>query len=270
MTDQPTDPDRARFLAACQSLLGDYYAASTDRELAIAAISVASARTSHGLPMDAALRAFVCAIAPMALSGAVSLRAVKRSALEQALSVGPAILAVDATCDGVDVPGYLRQKDLKLRLGYGLRPPIPDLELDESGWRATLIFRGEPHACFVPWEAVWAVGSEVTREGVVWAESAPEGWQPAEQKNAERVAAKAAPESAKVHGQRPKLGLVPLPDPGPEDEDYERVDKTVPELGPPTRHDGRPIELCAMAGCDQCSRAERAAAILKDDSEPCA
>jgi hypothetical protein len=41
-----------------------------------------------------------------------------------------------------------------LEYGLDLAKPIPDMEVTDKGIRATLSFSNEPHATFIPWEAV--------------------------------------------------------------------------------------------------------------------
>jgi hypothetical protein len=41
-----------------------------------------------------------------------------------------------------------------LEYGLDLARPIPDMEVTDKGIRATLSFSNEPHATFIPWEAV--------------------------------------------------------------------------------------------------------------------
>jgi hypothetical protein len=276
MSDEPPiDPesdDRARFLAACANVLGFCYAQEGhDRELALAALAAACAKTPPDAPLDQALRGFVIAIAP--LIGAPDaktilekltpqdLRAVKRKVVEQALSVGPTVVVIDCTHVGdpsregnaaapyqinvpyavdvpynedvpyavgvpyaLDVPAGMRQvQDLKLRIGYNLEPPIHDLTVNEHGIIATLHFRGVPHTCYIPWDAVWACGSEMTHEGVEWELSKPQGY------DANGKRPPDAPEP-RFKGDRPRLGLVPMDPDGGHDISNEDVIEETPEL----------------------------------------
>jgi stringent starvation protein B len=97
----------------------------------------------------------------------------KRDVLEKLLEDGPVLIHLDARHAGVEVPDAHRDNArLVLRLGFGLSPPIPDLSFDDHGVRATLTFRGKPHPCMVPWDAVYAVVAEDGR-GLVWPEHVP-------------------------------------------------------------------------------------------------
>jgi stringent starvation protein B len=97
----------------------------------------------------------------------------KRTVVDAMLQDGPVLLHLDPRRDGVDVPeGFLTDARLVLRIGRRLSPPIPDLEVDEDGVRATLTFRSVPHSCTIPWRAVFAVVSE-DGQGLVFAEDVP-------------------------------------------------------------------------------------------------
>jgi stringent starvation protein B len=97
----------------------------------------------------------------------------KREVVSKLLEDGPVLVHLDARRPGVDVPDQHRSEPkLVLRLGYGLTPPIPDLDIDDTGIRATLTFRGKPFSCKIPWAAVYAVVAEDGR-GLVWPEHVP-------------------------------------------------------------------------------------------------
>jgi stringent starvation protein B len=97
----------------------------------------------------------------------------KREVVSKLLEDGPVLVHLDARRPGVDVPDQHRSEPkLVLRLGHGLTPPIPDLDIDDSGIRATLTFRGKPFGCKIPWAAVYAVVAEDGR-GLVWPEHVP-------------------------------------------------------------------------------------------------
>lgn len=185
-TDNQTpdsNADRARFLEACSHVLGHCFPQMGDRALALAALSAACVKTPLDAPLDDALRSFVVAIAPLIGRASASeveldlatLAQIKRRTLEDALSIGPAIIILDATMSGVDVPPHLKtERDLKFRLAWaGLVPPI-DLALDQHGIRCVLSFNRTPYPVVVPWSAMWAVGSEVTHQGAAW----PQGIDP--------------------------------------------------------------------------------------------
>jgi len=97
----------------------------------------------------------------------------KRSVVDAMLKDGPVLLHLDARRAGVKVPPDLAgDPALVLRIGHNLTPAIPDLTLDEDGVRATLTFRGVPHACVVPWTALFAVTNEAG-QGLVYDKDVP-------------------------------------------------------------------------------------------------
>lgn len=64
---------------------------------------------------------------------------------------------------GVWLPSHLMgDREVRLRVGYGLPVPITDLKVDERGIRATLSFDRRPHTCVVPWEAVVQLHGETS------------------------------------------------------------------------------------------------------------
>jgi hypothetical protein len=61
----------------------------------------------------------------------------------------------------VIVPAHLRgEAHLVLQYGHDLLIPIPDLEVDDYGVRATLSFQRTPHLTVVPWSAVYVIACE--------------------------------------------------------------------------------------------------------------
>jgi len=79
---------------------------------------------------------------------------VQKQVLVEALLPLCPFLLIDASRADVEVPESLKIAELVLRIG---RDPnvmgMPDLVLDESGWRATISLRGVRHHVAVPWEA---------------------------------------------------------------------------------------------------------------------
>ncbi|MET0340944.1 MAG: hypothetical protein ABW252_08075 [Polyangiales bacterium] len=77
----------------------------------------------------------------------------KRVLVEALLPLCPFLL-IDGTRAEVDVPESLKISELVLRIG---RDPsvmgMPDLVLDDEGWRATISLRGVQYQVKVPWEA---------------------------------------------------------------------------------------------------------------------
>ena len=83
------------------------------------------------------------------------MNALKRAVFEAAIAQGEiAVLVADVP--GVDVPCGL---PCTLHYGLDMPKPIPDLEVDESGVRATLSFSCTPVQTFVPWDAVVGIHS---------------------------------------------------------------------------------------------------------------
>jgi hypothetical protein len=65
----------------------------------------------------------------------------------------------DARVAGVVVPDHLKDNPhVALQYGRGMPKPIRDLRFDERGISATLTFKGEPSATYVPWGAVYGIG----------------------------------------------------------------------------------------------------------------
>jgi stringent starvation protein B len=98
----------------------------------------------------------------------------KRDLVEDLLGAGPVLVHVDARNGRVRVPENFRSDPkLVLRFGYGLTPAIIDLSVDDEAISGTLTFSGVPHRCVLPWEAVYAVVSEVDQKGMVWPDDVP-------------------------------------------------------------------------------------------------
>jgi stringent starvation protein B len=81
---------------------------------------------------------------------------------------------LDPRKQGVVVPSsFTRQAELVLRIGYKLSPKIPDLSMTDAGVSCTLHFNGIPHACTMPFEAIYAVIGDEDGRGVVWPDDVP-------------------------------------------------------------------------------------------------
>jgi stringent starvation protein B len=90
------------------------------------------------------------------------------------LQEGRPSLHLDARRSGVIVPAHLRaEPHLVLQYGHDLPIPIPDLEVDEHGVRATLSFSKNPQRTVIPWSAVYVVTCDDGR-GVLYDEDVPE------------------------------------------------------------------------------------------------
>jgi stringent starvation protein B len=98
----------------------------------------------------------------------------KQEAFLALLGEGWTSLHLDARRPGVIVPPQLRSDaHLVLQYGHDLPIPIPDLEVDEYGVRATLSFSKTPHLTVVPWSAVYIVACDDGR-GVLYHEDVPD------------------------------------------------------------------------------------------------
>jgi len=97
----------------------------------------------------------------------------KQQAFLALLREGWTSLHLDARRPGVVVPQPLRgEPHLVLQYGHDLPIPIPDLEVDEYGVRATLSFSRAAHLTVVPWSAVYVVACDDGR-GVLYSEDVP-------------------------------------------------------------------------------------------------
>jgi stringent starvation protein B len=97
----------------------------------------------------------------------------KQQAFLALLREGWTSLHLDARRPGVIVPQQLRgEPHLVLQYGHDLPIPIPDLEVDDYGVRATLSFSRAAHRTVVPWSAVYVVACDDGR-GVLYSEDVP-------------------------------------------------------------------------------------------------
>jgi stringent starvation protein B len=97
----------------------------------------------------------------------------KQQAFLALLREGWTSLHLDARRPGVVVPEQLHgEPHLVLQYGHDLPIPIPDLEVDEYGVRATLSFSRAAHRTVVPWSAVYVVACDDGR-GVLYSEDVP-------------------------------------------------------------------------------------------------
>lgn len=98
----------------------------------------------------------------------------KKDVLDAFLGNGSARIFIDPRRSGVLVPKWFaKQPELVLRVGYSLSPPIPDLVVSDEAVSCTLSFNRSPHWCKMPWNAVFAVVSDVDGRGVVWPDDVP-------------------------------------------------------------------------------------------------
>jgi stringent starvation protein B len=96
---------------------------------------------------------------------------------EQKLSIARLLLPMcpfiqlDATLPDVQVPEFLHKADLILRIGEDPKVlGMPDLVLDEAGFRATISVQGMRRPVDVPWAAVYRmwVGEPFLGPFVMW------------------------------------------------------------------------------------------------------
>lgn len=96
----------------------------------------------------------------------------KKERLLAALDRGMVMIHLDARRPGVLVPPMLRNEPhLRLNLSYRFDPP--DLTVGEWGVRSTLSFSGSRFTVAVPWSALFAITSHVTKEFWMYPEDMP-------------------------------------------------------------------------------------------------
>lgn len=96
----------------------------------------------------------------------------KKEKLLTALDKGMVMIHLDARRPGVIVPHYLRtEAHLRLNLSYRFDPP--DVSIGEWGLRSTLSFSGSRFTVAVPWSALFAITSYITREFWIYPDDMP-------------------------------------------------------------------------------------------------
>jgi len=96
----------------------------------------------------------------------------KKDKLLTALEKGMAMIHLDARRPGVLVPAHLKNEpQLVLNLSYRFDPP--DLAVGEWGVRSTLTFKGSRFTVAVPWSALYAISSHVTKEFWMYPDDMP-------------------------------------------------------------------------------------------------
>ena len=97
----------------------------------------------------------------------------KKDRLLGALEKGLVQVHLDARRAGVIVPqSFKSESHLVLNLSYRFDPP--DLSVSEWGVRETLSFGGERCTVGIPWSALYAIASQVTREFWMYPDDMPE------------------------------------------------------------------------------------------------
>lgn len=97
----------------------------------------------------------------------------KKERLLQALDKGMVMIHLDARRPGVLVPPTLRgEAHLRLNVSYRFDPP--DLSVGDWGVRSTLSFSGARFTVAVPWSALFAITSHVSKEFWMYPDDMPE------------------------------------------------------------------------------------------------
>lgn len=97
----------------------------------------------------------------------------KKERLLAALDQGMVMIHLDARRPGVLVPASIKgEAHLRLNLSYRFDPP--DLTVGEWGVRCTLSFSGSRFTVAVPWSALFAIASHVTKEFWMYPDDMPE------------------------------------------------------------------------------------------------
>lgn len=96
----------------------------------------------------------------------------KKERILAALDKGMTMIHLDARRPGVLVPAHLKgEPHLLLNLSYRFDPP--DLTVGEWGIRSTLTFSGTRFTVAVPWSALYAITSHVTKEFWMYPDDMP-------------------------------------------------------------------------------------------------
>ncbi|MFZ5472049.1 MAG: ClpXP protease specificity-enhancing factor SspB [Myxococcota bacterium] len=96
----------------------------------------------------------------------------KKERLLTALDKGLTMVHLDARRAGVLVPSHLKtEAHLLLNLSYRFDPP--DLSVGEWGIRSTLTFSGKRFTVAIPWSALYAITSHVTKEFWMYPDDMP-------------------------------------------------------------------------------------------------
>lgn len=96
----------------------------------------------------------------------------KKDRLLESLDKGMTMIHLDARSPGVSVPEQFKsQAHLLLNLSYRFVPP--DLSVNDWGIRSTLDFAGHAFTVAIPWSALFAITSHVTKEFWIFPEDMP-------------------------------------------------------------------------------------------------
>lgn len=150
----------------------------------------------------------------------------KKSRLLESLEKGMAQIHLDARRPGVLVPERFRaEHHLVLNLSYRFDPP----DLSVSGWgvRQTLSFGGSRFTVAVPWSALYAVASLVTRDFWMFPDDMPDELADAA---TEKATLPASPEPRAPRAVLREVPLTPPADEAPQPDEAPR-EPTPPRRG---------------------------------------
>jgi stringent starvation protein B len=132
----------------------------------------------------------------------------KKSRLIVALEKGMVMLHIDARRQGVSVPVNLKNEPhVRLNVSYRFDPP--DLAVNDWGIRATLTFPDGRFQVAIPWSALFAMTSHVTKDFWFYPEDMPP-------ELFEQTSDKAPAQVTPVQSGRPALRVAELPKDAPE------------------------------------------------------
>jgi stringent starvation protein B len=154
----------------------------------------------------------------------------KKERLLAALDQGMVMIHLDARRPGVLVPTSIKgESHLRLNLSYRFDPP--DLTVGEWGVRCTLSFSGSRFTVAVPWSALFAIASHVTKEFWMYPDDMPPELlqQPAPATSVQRPAP--VPVAAT---ERPRTFLREVPGEGAGEPPPPEVPSEGPKDDPPT------------------------------------
>lgn len=96
----------------------------------------------------------------------------KRQVFEEFLESGVVLVAFDPRTPSTEIPSRFRGlSDLRLNFSYAYG--IDDFRHDRDGIRATLMFPEGYFCCFVPWDSVFSIQSELMQKGSLWPDALP-------------------------------------------------------------------------------------------------
>jgi stringent starvation protein B len=164
----------------------------------------------------------------------------KKERLLAALEQGLVMVHLDARRPGVLVPPHLRNEaHLRLNISYRFDPP--DLAVGEWGVRSTLSFSGSRFTVAVPWSALFAITSHVTKEFWLYPDDIPVEFLQQTMVTSKAPLPEVAPPPAPPPGEpraRPFLREVPSEHPEPVPEEPKAAQGEEPRDEPPSPRRG--------------------------------